>query len=259
MNRPGSSLGNAVGQGPATLPARIPNRPNWQGRPPVPDRPDRVLNMSDVRSNPHLDQYLNRLPGGIKGWENSRVGYWNNWHASRGNMINDYWSNHTARWNSISDFRRDHWNWIRQRTNEWNGWQASVWGYRLARAACVIDATRDFYCNLYTPDWWYGCGWWHRPAYVRPIDPWWWWRPYVWNSWSYVYSEPAPIPVTYDYGTDIVVEGDQVYVAGEPVASAADYRAQAVRDWECGDHGAARACGDGRGRRRSGCPSACGR
>lgn len=188
-----------------------------------------MTNLPRIHNSFYLDQHLNKLPGGISAWQNNRVGYWNNWYSAHGNSINDFWNNHAARWDSISDFRRDHWSAIRLRTNEWRDWQASVWGYRLARSYCVLDTTRDFYCNLFTPDWWAGCGWWHQPAFVRPINPWWWWRSYTWSMWTTVYSEPAPIPVTDDYGTDIVIEAGEVYIEGKPVASVSDYRAQAVQ------------------------------
>lgn len=201
----------------------------WQGRPPPPTRPDAVTSLPRIQGSPYLNQRLNTLPGGIQSWQNDRVGYWNKWYSAHGSSVNEFWNNHAARWDSISNFRRDHWNVIRNRTNEWRDWRGSVWGYRLARSNCVLDSTRDFYCDLFTPDWWAGCGWWHRPAFVRPIDPWWWWRPCTWGVWTYVYSEPTPAPVTDDYGTDVVIEGDQVYVEGQPVASVSDYRAQAVQ------------------------------
>ena len=98
----------------------------------------------------------------------------------------------------------------------------SVWGYRLARSYCVLDTIAGFSLQFVHTGLvvWRAVGGGGRPLF-GPIYPWWWWRPYVWNSWTlHLFRTGRRSPVTEDYGTDIVVEGDEVYIEGQPVATA---------------------------------------
>jgi hypothetical protein len=54
------------------------------------------------------------------------------------------------------------------------------------------------------------------------------WTGATWAALSSSCGYPAE-PVTYDYGTTLVYEGDQVYYNGEPVATAEEYSQQATR------------------------------
>jgi len=80
----------------------------------------------------------------------------------------------------------------------------------------------------FTPDWWHGCGWWYGGNININLNPWWWWQPVIWPGYWVVHGSVLPEPIVYDYGTDIVMESNDVYVDGEQIDSAADYRQQAL-------------------------------
>ncbi len=62
------------------------------------------------------------------------------------------------------------------------------------------------------------------------VKTWWWWRPVVWTSWAIVWgaTQPPP-PVVYDYGTDIIIKKEIVYVDGKETVPAVEYRQQAIK------------------------------
>jgi len=95
-------------------------------------------------------------------------------------------------------------------------------GVLAARGAAVRGGF--YHYGAFNTAWWAG----HPAA----------WRPYGWNAayaWRWAtwpalagwFAWSAP-PVYYDYGNTIVYQGDQVYVDGQPDATAADYYQQAV-------------------------------
>jgi hypothetical protein len=49
----------------------------------------------------------------------------------------------------------------------------------------------------------------------------------AWSSYQVIYQSAPPPPVTYDYGTDIAIRADKVYIEGKEAGSADAYRKQA--------------------------------
>jgi hypothetical protein len=97
-------------------------------------------------------------------------------------------------------------------------------GARTAQGAYV---RRGFvHYNTFTPTWYrtYSNAWraaaWTTAAAI--------WTGATWAALSSSCGYPAQ-PVTYDYGTTLVYEGDQVYHDGEPVATAEEYADQATQ------------------------------
>jgi hypothetical protein len=94
------------------------------------------------------------------------------------------------------------------------------------RQGQAVAVRRGFgYYNAFRPAWfarhpvaWRAGAWTTAGAF---------WTGATWGAVSSVggYTEE---PYSYDYGTNIVYEGDQVYYDGEPVATAAEYNEQAV-------------------------------
>jgi hypothetical protein len=78
-----------------------------------------------------------------------------------------------------------------------------------------------------------GYGWYGRGWHQRFAGSWWptgWYQPnlgaWAWTTWSVLgpwlgYADTSP--VFYNYGDNFVYDGDNVYFAGEPLGSAADY------------------------------------
>jgi hypothetical protein len=130
--------------------------------------------------------------------------------------------------NEIHDFRekrRDAW---QQHSDAWRDWRKDVWDYRADRANEIRNSIRDAHDHWFTPDWWHGCGWWYGGNININLNPWWWWQPVIWPGYWVIYGSVLPEPIVYDYGTDIVMESNDVYIDGEQIDSAADYRQQAL-------------------------------
>jgi hypothetical protein len=65
-------------------------------------------------------------------------------------------------------------------------------------------------------------------------NPWWWWGAAtaatvgIFLAIDAIRDATAPPPPVYDYGVNVVYQGDQVYVDGKPTATAAEYSQQAI-------------------------------
>ena len=85
--------------------------------------------------------------------------------------------------------------------------------------------------NWFNNNWWghhnHSWPWWHYHHYPRPAS--WWWRPCTWGAFTgFVASAAWAPPVYYDYGSNVVIQQDVVYVNEQPVASAPVYAQQAI-------------------------------
>jgi len=84
---------------------------------------------------------------------------------------------------------------------------------------------RTGYYPYFNPAW-YGAhvGAWFAPRWVVGYNL---WVAPVWNTVSAFCGIAAP-PVSYDYGSTVVIQDDNVYVNGDPAGTASEYAAQAV-------------------------------
>src|SRR5215813_14167639 len=125
---------------------------------------------------------------------------WNERGNQRQAQREDFQKNRDERWDNLQTRRED-----------WQNSRKDLWDYRADRAEEIWDNARDFYDDVFDDVWWgyWGWGtWW--PGYY-PSDPWWWWSSANWDSLSNFVSVPAD-PTYADYGTNVVYEGDTVYV-----------------------------------------------
>lgn len=228
--RPISGQGTRQG-GAVTHPGRPPEawhpgRPD--GRPGRPDVGDTFINNGVIKAGSYFNNHFGNRPGGQNAWSEERLNYWNNWSQQHSAALNSFSQHREQRWNEIHDFRgkrRDAW---QQHSDTWRNWRKDVWDYRADRADEIRNSIRDGHDHWFTPDWWHGCGWWYGGNINVNLNPWWWWQPVVWQGYSVIYGSIPPEPIVYDYGTDIVMESSDVYVDGEQIDSAADYRQQAL-------------------------------
>jgi hypothetical protein len=79
--------------------------------------------------------------------------------------------------------------------------------------------------NSFTPSWYTAHAACWRPAAWTATTA---WAGANWAALATACRYP-PQPVVFDYGSTIVYEGDQVYVSGEPVSTAAEYTQQAAQ------------------------------
>ena len=189
---------------------------------------DTFINNGVIKAGSYFNNHFANRPGGQNSWSEERRNYWNNWSQQHSAALNGFSQHREQRWNEIHDFRgkrRDAW---QQHSDAWRNWRKDVWDYRADRANEIRNSIRDGHDHWFTPDWWHGCGWWYGGNININLNPWWWWQPVIWPGYWVVYGSVLPEPFVYDYGTDIVMESNDVYVDGEQIDSAADYRQQAL-------------------------------
>jgi hypothetical protein len=236
---PGTRPGVGDRPGAGTLPGERPgigNRPGnkpWEpsrpdGRPGRPDRGDTFINTGDINTGSNFNNYFNSQRGGIDAWQNNRANHWDNWSDARSDRLNNFRDNRSDLWNDRMDRREDLWDHRADRRDDWMDWRGDVWDFRLDRADDIRDFYRDSYCHWFTPNWFHGCGWWPGGRIYGSCNPWWWWRPVGWSSWTYLWTTPMPPAVVYDYGTDIMIQNETVYVEGEATVPAGQYRQEAI-------------------------------
>lgn len=83
---------------------------------------------------------------------------------------------------------------------------------------------RGYRYPFFTPTWFGGhAGCWAAPRWVAGYNL---WRPLAWGGVATFVGVTTP-PIVYDYGSNVVIESNNVYVDGTPVATADAYAAQA--------------------------------
>jgi len=98
------------------------------------------------------------------------------------------------------------------------------WRDRADEVRAEIPENRD---RLFNDRWWEQCAWTHHSVDVG--SPWWWWQPAPWNTVNVFLQAGWSEPALYDYGTDIITDGDSVYEDGQRIASTTDYARGAVQ------------------------------
>jgi len=171
----------------------------------------------------------NHVNGGFNGWQQQRQNYWNNWSNVNSARIDNFQQVREQRWDNIQSFRNDRWDSYMDHRQDWVDWRKDVWDFRSNRADEIRDYVRDSCDHFFTPDWWAACNWLPNVNVGVNVNPWWWWQPATWSNYQVVYQSAPPQPIVYDYGTDVVVHDEKVYVDGTETASAPDYREQALQ------------------------------
>ncbi len=198
------------------------------GRLGPPDIGDTFVNQGVIKAGSYFSNHFEKRPGGQTGWSEQRREHWTNWSQQHRAQLNGFSQNRRERWNEIHDFRANRPGGWQQRNDAWQNWRQEVGDYRRDRADEIRNGIRDRHDHWFTPDWWHGCGWWYGGNISLNVNPWWWWQPVLWSSYWIIYEAAAPEPIPYDYGTDVVVEGEDVYVNGEQSESAVAYRQDAL-------------------------------
>jgi len=97
----------------------------------------------------------------------------------------------------------------------------ATWNFRTDRANEIRGQARDFYDGYFDDHWWgrapwaYGYGYYGFGHYPR--NPWWWWRRASWADVSGFVDGCPTYPAYADYGDNVLYEGDNVYVDGQPM------------------------------------------
>ncbi len=232
FNRPTTLPGNInrPGQGgnfnrPTTLPGNV-NRPG--NRPGI--NPPEWNNRPGWNSNrPDWGDHWNNIG-------NNNQNNFNNWQNNNTTVINNFNVNRQQNWNSINTHYGDR-NWYgRYGSGDYNRWCGDVYAYRGGRCRQVWTGCYGYHDYYFNAGWWGSC-WWGGVAAARTavavtsavLSPWWWWRPVTYPVYTTFYGPAWPVqPVVYDPGTTVIIEGDVVYMNGQPSGSATVHRQQTI-------------------------------
>jgi hypothetical protein len=102
--------------------------------------------------------------------------------------------------------------------------------FRSNRAIEINDNIQNNFNNNFHNRWWAICGWWSGP--VVATNPWWWGAATVAGVGTFlavdaVHDVNYTAPV-YDYGVNVVPQGNEVYVDGHPTTTTTQYAHQAI-------------------------------
>lgn len=98
----------------------------------------------------------------------------------------------------------------------------------------IRDDIGDRHNNCFTHDWWGDHCHWHDRWHDFDGGFHYWWTVPTWAAFTGWYAYDWGQPYYYDYGSTVVYEGDTVYYQDQPVATAAEYYAQAADIAEAG-------------------------
>jgi hypothetical protein len=162
----------------------------------------------------------------------NRQQYWNKW--SSGNQANlaDFRTNRSKDWSNINNFRKNENVAGRFNSSQWNNYKDNVNNFRSNRAVEINNNIQNHFDNNFDDNWWGNSGWYHGPGYWGG-NPWWWWGATTlatagtFLAIDAIQSATYQPPV-YEYGVNVVYEGDDVYVDGKRTASATEYSQQAI-------------------------------
>jgi hypothetical protein len=208
---------------PATRPGQSPLGDKLQNR-----RPGAVPPRSQLDKYPGLADNLDRRPGGYDKWQQDRTDHWDSWQNKRSDGLDQFQANRDDRWDNISSLQDNRQDFFTNRREDWQSWANNVQDYRQDRAYEVLNNVRDYNSNLFVPDWYYGNPWWGGYAYNTNINPWSWWRAPLWTGLAAFLGGAVSTQINRDYGTQVYYDKETVYVEGQPVAPAPEYRQQAL-------------------------------
>jgi hypothetical protein len=192
-------------------------------------RPASVPPQNQLQKYPGLADKLEQRPGGYQKWQANRESRWDSWHGQREDRLNQFQTNRNDRWNNISALQDNRQDFYTNRREDWQSWANNVQDYRQDRAWEILDNVRDYNSNLFVPDWYYNNPWYGGYYYNQNVNPWVWWRPAVWSGLAAFLGNVVGNQMSRDYGTQVYYDKETVYVEGQPVAPAPQYREEALQ------------------------------
>jgi len=160
-----------------------------------------------------------------------RQQYWNNWSKANQGKLNDFRANRSTDWNNISNFRNNQNVANRFNKADWNNYRNNVQNFRNNRSIEINNNIQNHFDGNFDNNWWGNSGWWHGPVYGG--NPWWWWgAATLATAGTFLaidaFNDAVYQPPVYEYGVNVVYQGDEVYVDGRPTATAQQYTQQAI-------------------------------
>jgi hypothetical protein len=161
----------------------------------------------------------------------NRQQYWNKWSGDNKGKIADFRNDRTKDWSNINNFRKNENVGNRFNSQQWNDYRSNVNNFRNNRATEITNNIQNNFDNNFDDDWWGNSGW-YGGGYPGG-NPWWWWGTATLATAGTFLAIDAMQdatyqPPVYDYGVNVVYQGDDVYVDGKQTASATEYAQQAI-------------------------------
>ena len=192
-------------------------------------RPAAVPPRDQLQNYPGLADKIDRRPGGYDKWQQTRETSWNSWHDQHADRLDQFQVNRNDRWDNIESLQDNRQDFFTNRREDWQDWANNVQDYRQDRAWEILDNVRDYNSNLFVPDWYYNNPWYGGYYYNQNVNPWVWWRPAVWSGLAAFLGNVVGNQMNRDYGTQVYYDKETVYVEGQPVAPAPQYREEALQ------------------------------
>ena len=161
-----------------------------------------------------------------------RQQYWNKWSGDNQGKLADFRTNRSKDWSNINNFRKNENVAGRFNSSEWNNYRGNVNNFRNNRALEINNNIQNNFDNNFDNNWWGNSGWYHGPGSWGG-NPWWWWgAATLATAGTFLAIDAIQAatyqPPVYDYGVNVVYQGDNVYVDGKRTASATEYSNQAI-------------------------------
>ena len=161
----------------------------------------------------------------------NRQQYWNNWSKANQGRVNNFQANRSKDWSNISNFRNNQNVANRFNQGDWSNYKNNVQNFRNNRSLEINNNIQNNFDGNFDDNWWGNCGWYGGGYHGG--NPWWWWGgAALATAGTFLaidaYHDAAYQPPVYDYGVNVVYQGDEVYVDGKPKATAKEYTQQAI-------------------------------
>ena len=162
----------------------------------------------------------------------NRQQYWDKWGKDNQGKLTNFQANRSKDWGGINNFRNNQNLANSFNKPEWNNYKNNVNNFRSNRSVEINNSIQNHFDNNFNDNWWGGCGWYRGPSYWGG-NPWWWWGAATVGTVGTFLALDAIQhatyqPPVYDYGVNVVYQGDEVYVDGKPTATAKEYSQQAI-------------------------------
>jgi hypothetical protein len=162
----------------------------------------------------------------------NRQQYWDKWSGDNQGQLADFRTNRGTDWSNINNFRKNENVAGRFNSSEWNNYRGNVNNFRSNRALEINNNIQNNFDNNFDNNWWGNCGW-YRGGGSWGGNPWWWWgAATLATAGTFLAIDAIQAatyqPPVYDYGVNVVYQGDYVYVDGKPTVSATEYSNQAI-------------------------------
>jgi hypothetical protein len=162
----------------------------------------------------------------------NRQQYWNKWGKENQGKLSSFKADRSKDWGGINNFRKNQNVGNSFNKSDFNNYRNNVNNFRNNRSVEINNNIQNHFDNNFNDRWWGSSGWYGGGGFYGG-NPWWWWgAATVATATTFLaldaIHDATYQPPVYDYGVNVVYQGDEVYVDGKPEATAQEYSQQAI-------------------------------